>query len=110
MIIIITLLGIASAVSTRHLSCLRPYEEEFQYLALYSSDLRAPHRFDIEIKDNKGAENLAADHLSRLDGNEYSLKDKNKAKMDKTEYEIRKSVKSQSQRCVHLKWANPYSF
>ncbi|GJX01360.1 hypothetical protein Tco_0185273 [Tanacetum coccineum] len=39
------------------------------------------------------------------EGNGYSLKDKNKAK---TEHGIRKSVKSRSQRRMHLKWTNPY--
>ncbi|GJS96805.1 hypothetical protein Tco_0803773, partial [Tanacetum coccineum] len=35
--------------------------------------------------------------------NEYSLKGKNKAKADKTKHGIGKSMKSQSQRSVHLK-------
>ncbi|GKE23809.1 hypothetical protein Tco_1435321 [Tanacetum coccineum] len=42
------------------------------------------------------------------EGNGYSLKDKNEAKTDKTEHGIGKSVKSRSQRRVHLKWTNPY--
>ncbi|GJW92581.1 hypothetical protein Tco_0170134 [Tanacetum coccineum] len=42
--------------------------------------------------------------------NGYSLKDKNKAKTDKTKHGIGKSVKSQSRRRVHLKWANPHPF
>ncbi|GKE34230.1 hypothetical protein Tco_1453552 [Tanacetum coccineum] len=41
-------------------------------------------------------------------GNGYSLKDKNKGKTDKTEHGNEMSVKSQSQRRVHLKWTNPY--
>ncbi|GKC16325.1 hypothetical protein Tco_1013107 [Tanacetum coccineum] len=40
--------------------------------------------------------------------NGYSLKDKNEAKTDKTEHGNGKSMKSRSQRRVHLKWANPY--
>ncbi|GJX85612.1 hypothetical protein Tco_0336386 [Tanacetum coccineum] len=42
-------------------------------------------------------------------GNGYSLKDKNKAKTDKTGHGNGKSVKSQirSQRRVHLNWVNP---
>ncbi|GJS52613.1 hypothetical protein Tco_0625975 [Tanacetum coccineum] len=44
----------------------------------------------------------------KISGNEYSLKDKNKAKTNKTEHGNGKSVKSQSQRRVHLKWANPH--
>ncbi|GJX72329.1 hypothetical protein Tco_0309500, partial [Tanacetum coccineum] len=40
--------------------------------------------------------------------NGYSLKDKNKGKTDKTGHRNGKSVKSRSQRRVHLKWANPY--
>ncbi|GJU67929.1 hypothetical protein Tco_1254188 [Tanacetum coccineum] len=39
----------------------------------------------------------------------YSLKDKNKAKTDKTEHGNGMSVKNRSRRRVHLKWANPYS-
>ncbi|GJW52381.1 hypothetical protein Tco_0093732 [Tanacetum coccineum] len=41
-------------------------------------------------------------------GNRDSLRDKNEAKTDKTENGNGKCVKSQSQRHVHLKWANPY--
>ncbi|GKA10016.1 hypothetical protein Tco_0689449 [Tanacetum coccineum] len=37
-------------------------------------------------------------------GNRYYEKDKNKAKIDKTEYVIGMSMKNQSQRRVHLKW------
>ncbi|GJY49746.1 ribonuclease H-like domain-containing protein [Tanacetum coccineum] len=39
----------------------------------------------------------ASSHLAKNTGNEYSLKDKNKAKTDKTEHGNGKSVKSQSQ-------------
>ncbi|GJT53705.1 hypothetical protein Tco_0988759 [Tanacetum coccineum] len=46
--------------------------------------------------------------LRRLPGIGYSLKDKNQAKTDKTKHGNRQSVKSQSQRRGHLKWANPY--
>ncbi|GJT72123.1 peroxisome biogenesis protein 5 [Tanacetum coccineum] len=44
------------------------------------------------------------------ESNGYSLKDKNKAKIDKTEHENGKSMKDRSQRHVHLKWANPHPF
>ncbi|GJT67116.1 hypothetical protein Tco_1018596 [Tanacetum coccineum] len=37
------------------------------------------------------------EHLATFQGNGYSLKDKNKAKTDKTEHGNGKSVKSQSQ-------------
>ncbi|GJZ76565.1 reverse transcriptase domain-containing protein, partial [Tanacetum coccineum] len=33
----------------------------------YPTNVKGVRRFDIEIKDKKGAENLAADHLSRLE-------------------------------------------
>ncbi|GJY86013.1 ribonuclease H-like domain-containing protein [Tanacetum coccineum] len=46
----------------------------------------------------------------KVSGNEYSLKDKNGAKTDKTEHGNRKSIKSLSQRRVHLKWTNPHPF
>ncbi|GJT05447.1 hypothetical protein Tco_0839909 [Tanacetum coccineum] len=42
-------------------------------------------------------------HTLLMDGNEYSLKDKNEAKTDKTEHGNGKGMKSQSQRRVHLK-------
>ncbi|GJR36765.1 hypothetical protein Tco_1212449 [Tanacetum coccineum] len=41
-------------------------------------------------------------------GNGYSLKDKNKAKTDKTKHWIGMSVKNQSRRRVYLKWSNPH--
>ncbi|GKF53458.1 hypothetical protein Tco_0160368, partial [Tanacetum coccineum] len=41
--------------------------------------------------------------------NGYSLKDKNEAKIDKTEHGNEKSVKDRSRRHVHLKWANRMS-
>ncbi|GKA83123.1 hypothetical protein Tco_0789871 [Tanacetum coccineum] len=43
-------------------------------------------------------------------GNGYSLKDKNKAKTNKTKHGIEMSVKSRSQRRVHLKRTNPHPF
>ncbi|GKF07501.1 hypothetical protein Tco_0041725, partial [Tanacetum coccineum] len=42
------------------------------------------------------------------DGIGYSLKDKNEDKTDKIRHGNGKSVKSQSQRHVHLKWTNPH--
>nr|GEV48841.1 reverse transcriptase domain-containing protein [Tanacetum cinerariifolium] len=43
-------------------------------------------------------------------GNRYSEKGEKRSKTDKTEHENGKSVKSQSQGCVYLKWANPHPF
>ncbi|GKE48246.1 hypothetical protein Tco_1479504 [Tanacetum coccineum] len=43
-------------------------------------------------------------------GNIYSLKDKNEDKTNKTEHMIGMSVKSQTQRRVHLKRTNPHPF
>ncbi|GJS90961.1 hypothetical protein Tco_0773597 [Tanacetum coccineum] len=53
---------------------------------------------------------LFCDYHSLLDRNGYSLKDKNEAKIDKTEHGNGKSVKDRSRRHVHLKWANPHPF
>ncbi|GJS32651.1 reverse transcriptase domain-containing protein [Tanacetum coccineum] len=39
---------------------------------VFSFDKFRPYRFDIEFKDKRGAENLAADHLSRLENPELS--------------------------------------
>nr|GEX98497.1 reverse transcriptase domain-containing protein [Tanacetum cinerariifolium] len=54
--------------------------------------------FDFKVLDTKGAENLAADHLSRLenpyeDETDTQEKDKNKAKNDKTKHGIEKIEK-----------------
>ncbi|GJU30791.1 reverse transcriptase domain-containing protein [Tanacetum coccineum] len=57
----------------------------------------------IELYDEDGNELII-----NKQRNGYSLKDKNKGKTDKTEHENGNSVKSRSQRRVHLKWANPY--
>ncbi|GJS52196.1 hypothetical protein Tco_0625558, partial [Tanacetum coccineum] len=46
------------------------------YFILPALDSLVPHEFDIEIKNNKGAENVAVDHLSRLENpNLKELKD-----------------------------------
>ncbi|CAM8982418.1 unnamed protein product [Rhodiola kirilowii] len=41
----------------------------------YSTTEKELLEFDIEIKDKKGVENLVADHLSRLEGNEELKED-----------------------------------
>ncbi|GJX13641.1 reverse transcriptase domain-containing protein [Tanacetum coccineum] len=60
--------------------------------------------FKIFLKDIK----IIKTKIFKGDCNGYSLKDKNEAKTDKTKHGIGKSMKSQSQRRVHLKWANPF--
>ncbi|GKF74997.1 hypothetical protein Tco_0224441 [Tanacetum coccineum] len=66
-----------------------------QTLPTITMILQVPSTFDSS--KNKGVFGIG-----------YSLKDKNKAKTDKTEHGNEKSGKSQSRRRVHLKWVNPH--
>ncbi|GJY26854.1 reverse transcriptase domain-containing protein [Tanacetum coccineum] len=42
-------------------------DNTWSYPKLLSSQITLPYEFDIEIRDKKGTENLATDHLSRLE-------------------------------------------
>ncbi|GJR47244.1 retrotransposon protein, putative, ty1-copia subclass [Tanacetum coccineum] len=62
----------------------------------------------LKSTDDESFDQCVSCLSGKMTGNGYSQKDKNKSKTDKTEHGIGMSVKSRSQRHVHLKWTNPY--
>ncbi|GKC40671.1 reverse transcriptase domain-containing protein, partial [Tanacetum coccineum] len=67
---------------------------------------------NIEIKDKKGAENLAADHLSRLENPHMEVLTKKEItdEFPDEHLMVQKSKIKEDERCQDLLWEEPYAF